>query len=350
MKKKVVLIIICLIVVFLVGLLLFVMNKETNTIILKSDVFTYELGEEISADVSDYLKDADSTKNINEYKIVTEDFEIVDKKLVINNEEGVQVGDYTINIVYKKLSEKVIIKVIDSTSPEFTVFKENIEIEQTIEDVDLIKYFEATDLTETKITIEGDYDLNKEGEYEINVIATDLSGNKTNKKSTIKVSKKEEVKETTVSKSETSNNTSSKKEENNTSTTGQSSSSNTQQPTVSETPSPRYRKDISDSYISQVNAYRKANGLPELPVTSEAQAEADRRAKELSTYYSHDGVSYGFGEIIGNGSVGADFVTAWKNSPPHNAAMLRDTNVAMAASVYEYNNYWYAVISFRMNY
>ena len=67
MKKRVVLIIISLIVVFLVGLL-FIMHKETNTIILKSDVFTYELGEEISADVSDYLKDADSTKNINEYK------------------------------------------------------------------------------------------------------------------------------------------------------------------------------------------------------------------------------------------------------------------------------------------
>ena len=85
MKKKVVLISICLIVVFLVGLL-FVMHEESNTIILKSDVFTYELGEEISADVSDYLKDADSTKNINEYKLVTDDFEIVDKMLVINKD------------------------------------------------------------------------------------------------------------------------------------------------------------------------------------------------------------------------------------------------------------------------
>ena len=64
MKKKVVLISICLIVVFLVGLLLLI-NKETNTIILKSDIFNYELGEEISAYLSNYLKYDDSTKNIN---------------------------------------------------------------------------------------------------------------------------------------------------------------------------------------------------------------------------------------------------------------------------------------------
>ena len=342
MKKKVVLISICLIVVFLVGLLLLI-NKETNTIILKSDIFTYELGEEISADVSDYLKDADSTKNINEYKIVTDDFDIVDKMLVINNEVE-EVGEHNINVVYKKLSKKVIIKIIDTTSPEFTRFEENIKIEQNSEEVDLIKYFQASDLSEVKITINGEYDLTKVGDYEINVIATDLSGNKSEKKSTITVYKKETVKETPVAKQESNRNTSSKKEESKPST-----NNNTSSPKP-ETPSPRYRKDISDTYITQINAYRKANGLNELPVTAEAQAEADRRAKEISTYYSHDGVGYGFGEIIGNGSIGVDFIVAWKNSPSHNATMLRDHTVAMAASVYEYNNKWYTIVSFRMDY
>ena len=345
MKKRVVIIVISLIVVFLVGLL-FIMHKESNTIILKNDVFTYELGEDISADVSDYLKDADSTKNINEYKIVTDDFDIVDKMLVINKEVE-KVGDYNINIVYKKLSKKVIIKVVDTTSPEFTTFEENIKIEQTSEEVDLINNFKATDLSEVKITIEGEYDLTKEGNYEINVIATDSSGNKSEKKSTITVYKKEVIKETPVIKQESNNNNPSKKEETNPSTNNNPGDFGTPQP---ETPAPRYRKDISDIYITQINAYRKANGLNELPVTSEAQAEADRRAKELSTYYSHDGVGYGFGEIIGNGSIGVDFIAAWKNSPSHNATMLRDHTVAMAASVYEYNNKWYTIVSFRMDY
>lgn len=346
MKKRVVLIIISLIVVFLVGLL-FIMHKESNTIILKNDVFTYELGEDISADVSYYLKDADSTKNINEYKIVTDDFDIVDKTLVINKDVE-KVGNYNINIVYKKLSKKVIIKIVDTTSPEFTTFEENIKIEQTSEEVDLINNFKATDLSEVKITIEGEYDLTKEGNYEINVIATDSSGNKSEKKSTITVYKKKVIKETPVIKQESNNNNPSKKEETNPSTNN-NTSNNTPAPQP-ETPSPRYRKDISDTYITQINAYRKANGLNELPVTSEAQAEADRRAKELSTYYSHDGVGYGFGEIIGNGSIGVDFIAAWKNSPSHNATMLRDHTVAMAASVYEYNNKWYTIVSFRMDY
>ena len=342
MKKKLVLIIISLIVVFLVGLL-FIMHKETNTIILKSDVFTYELGEKISADVSDYLKDADSTKNINEYKIMTDDFKVVDNKLVINKEKP-EVGEYALSIVYKKLSKNVIIKVVDTTSPEFTTFEEKIRIEESSEEVDLTNYFDATDLAEVKIAVEGDYDLTKAGDYVVDVIATDSSKNKTEKKSTITVYKKETVKETPVAKQESNRNTSSNKEESKPSTNNNTSSPNP------ETPSPRYRKDISDTYITQINAYRKANGLNELPVTAEAQAEADRRAKELSTYYSHDGVGYGFGEIIGNGSIGVDFIVAWKNSPSHNATMLRDHTVAMAASVYEYNNKWYTIVSFRMNY
>jgi len=247
--------------------------------------------------------------------------------------------------VYKKLSKKVIIKIVDTTSPEFTTFEENIKIEQTSEEVDLMKNFKASDLSVVKITIEGEYDLTKEGDYEINVVATDSSENKTEKKSTITVYKKEVVKETSVAKQESNSNTSSKKEE-----TKPSINNNTTPAPQPETPSPRYRKDISDTYITQINAYRKTNGLNELPVTAEAQAEADRRAKELSTYYSHDGAGYGFGEIIGNGSIGADFITAWKNSPSHNATMLRDHTIAMAASVYECNNKWYTIVSFRMDY
>ena len=266
---------------------------------------------------------------------MTDDFKIVDKKLVINNDK-LTVGDYNINIVHKNVSKKVIIKIVDTTSPEFTTFEENIKIEQTSEEVDLLKYFEATDLTEVKITIDGEYDLTQEGVYDINVIATDANGNKISKKATITVYKKEVAKETPVIKQD--NNISNNKSSNNTTTT------------KPETPSVRYRKDVSDSYIVQINAYRKANGLNELPVTAEAQAEADKRAKELSAYYSHDGVGYGFGEIIGNGSIGVDFITAWKNSPSHNATMLRDHTVAIAASIYECNNHWYAVVSFRTDY
>ena len=345
MKKKYIFVIIIAIILFLVGLV-FLVFKDTNKIILKNNEFVFELGEDISGDVSYYLENADSTKNIKDYKLSSSDLKVIDKKLV-TEDEFVKVGEYTVEIKYKNLSEKIIIKVVDTIAPEFVDFKKQIELEQTSEEINLASYFQASDLTNVNIKIDGNYDLSTEGNYKINVIATDSNDNETMKESLIKVKKKEVVIENSSNTKEEPPKQESQHSSNN------SSSSNSQvqnQPNTSNTITPRYRTDIAESYVNQVNSYRKSKGLSELPVTSEAQAEADRRAKEISINYSHDGAGYGFGEIIGDGSIGSDFITAWKNSPPHNAAMLREQNVAMAASVYEYNNYWYAVISFRMNY
>lgn len=344
MKKKYIFIIIIVVIVFLVGLI-FLMFRDTTKIVLKNNEFIFELGEDISGDVLYYLENTNHTKNIQDYKLSSDDLKIRDKKLVMEDTEFVGVGEYSIDIKYKKLSKKIVIKVIDTIAPEFKDFKEEIELEQTTEDIDLVSFFEATDLAQVNIRIEGEYNLNTEGDYKINVIANDPSGNESMKETVIKVKKKEIVIETppiTQEKPPKIEN------QNPSNTPGSSNNQESGQPNNSSTP--RYRTDIAESYINQVNSYRKSKGLPELPVTTEAQAEADRRAKEISIYYSHDGAGYGFGEIIGDGSIGSDFITAWKNSPPHNAAMLREQNVAMAASVYEYNNYWYAVISFRMNY
>ena len=82
--------------------------------------------------------------------------------------------------------------------------------------------------------------MTQEGDYDINVIATDANGNKISKKVTITVYKKEVAKETPVIKQD--NNISNNKSSNNTTTT------------KPETPSVRYRKDVSDSYIVQINA------------------------------------------------------------------------------------------------
>lgn len=346
MKRKYIFIIIMVVIVFLVGLTFF-MFRDTSKITLKNNEFTFELGEDISGDVLYYLEDANSTKNIQEYKLSSESLKVRDNKLIMEDNDFVEVGEYYIDIKYKKLSEKILIKVIDTVAPEFKDFKEEIELEQTAEDINLTSYFEATDLTEVNIEIEGDYDLNVEGEYKINVIASDSSGNETTKESLLKIKKKEVVIDNP------SNNQNELPKSENPNPSDYSSPSINQipsQPNIDNTPTSRYRTDIAESYINQVNAYRKSKGLPELPITSEAQVEADRRAKEISANYSHDGSGYGFGEIIGEGSIGSDFIAAWKNSPPHNATMLREQNVAMAASVYEHNNYWYAVISFRMNY
>lgn len=348
MKKKIILIIVMVLIVFLVGFI--VLYKDTDNIKLKDNQFIFELGEEISAEASYYLEDADSTKNIKDYKLSSKILKNIENKFVSDDTNIVDTGEYEIEVLYKKKSQKFIIKVVDTTSPEFIKFEEKLKYEQNADISELDSKFEATDLTDVKITIEGEYDSTVPGEYEIEVIAVDESGNKTNKKAVIEITKKEESKKETVisnTNNSSSNNTSSSNNHQNSNSSNNSQANSSNNTTVS---SPRFRKDISDQYIIKLNEYRKANGLNELPVTAEAQAEADRRAKEIYTYYSHEGVAYGFGENIGEGSVGVDFFVAWKNSPSHNAAMLREQNTAVAASVYEINNHWYAVMSFKMNY
>lgn len=325
-KKKPIIIISLITIIFLVGLIL-IFHKEEK-IKLKQESFIFEYGDDIINYVSYYLKDANSTKNIKDYKLIN--------NLKKNSETGlIEPDEYTITIKYKKQEEtfKVIIK--DTKAPIFTKYEDKISLIQDSEDVDLTKYFIADDLSDMILSVEGSFDISKVGEYNLKMIATDKSGNKTKKDFIVEVKEKEKI-PSTPPVSNNSKNTS------NTNPSGNSKDV----PKIVE----RYRKDISDSYVRQINEYRKSKGLDELPVTTEAQTEADRRAKEIVDNYSHDGSGYGFGENIGDGSIGSDFFTAWKNSPTHNATMLREQNRAIAVSVYEANNKWYAVAVFRMNY
>lgn len=325
-KKKPIIIISLITIIFLVGLIL-IFNKEEK-IELKQESFIFEYGDDIINDVSYYLKDADSTKNIKDYKLTN--------NIKKNSETGlIEPDEYTLKIKYKKQGKTFKIIIKDTKAPIFTKYEDKISLIQDSEDVDLTKYFIAEDLSDVILSVEGSYDISKVGEYNLKMIATDKSGNKTKKDFIVEVKEKEKT-PSTPSVSNNNKNTS------NTNPSGNSKDV----PKIVE----RYRKDISDSYVRQINEYRKSKGLDELPVTTEAQTEADRRAKEIVDNYSHDGSGYGFGENIGDGSIGSDFFTAWKNSPTHNATMLREQNRAIAVSVYEANNKWYAVAVFRMNY
>lgn len=325
-KKKIIITISLITIIFLVGLIL-IFHKEEK-IELKQESFIFEYGDDIINDVSYYLKDADSTKNIKDYKLIN--------NLKKNNETGlIEPDEYTLTIKYKKQEETLKVIIKDTKAPIFTKYEDKISLIQDSEDVDLTKYFIAEDLSDVILSVEGSFDISKVGEYNLKMIATDKSGNKTKKDFILEVKEKEKI-PSTPPVSNDSKNTS------NTNPSGDSKDV----PKIVE----RYRKDISDSYVRQINEYRKSKGLDELPVTTEAQIEADRRAKEIVDNYSHDGSGYGFGENIGDGSIGSDFFTAWKNSPTHNATMLREQNRAIAVSVYEANNKWYAVAVFRMNY
>lgn len=373
-KNILIIFIVLAIVIFLVGLIVVINNKDN--IILNDNEFTFEYGEKVCSDVKCYLKDAGSTKDINNYKFDIGDLEVKDNELVSQNLEHLNVGEYNLTITYKKTSKNIMIRVVDTIPPEFINFNDLITLEQNSIDVDLLSFFKAQDLTEVRIEIEEDYNLSEVGEYTTKVIAVDENNNKTEKTTIIKVidfdvakkegsvsknlngdvykSQKMLDYENEKSKNIESNNNTPKTNTSNSNKTSNSNSNNSpnnnSNSTNKSSNSPRYRTDISNSIVSKINAYRISIGLSSLPVTSEAQAEADRRAKEIVTNQSHEGSSYGFGENIGGGGIGTDFYNLWMNSHAHYNAIIREQNVAIAASVYEVDGMWYAVVVFRMNY
>ncbi|MBO5530615.1 MAG: hypothetical protein J5970_04380 [Bacilli bacterium] len=98
-------------------------------------------------------------------------------------------GVQHLKIVYKtRLGKKETlefsINVIDTTKPVIKC-KDVIEVEVDAQDIKIDTEDNSKD--DVIITIDGDYDLGKEGEYKITVVATDKSGNKATKKVTLKV-------------------------------------------------------------------------------------------------------------------------------------------------------------------
>ena len=257
----------------------------------------------------------------------------------------------------KEFTEQVEIK--DTKNPEIKFKKEKLEITEgdkfdpvsNIESVKDpidgdIKKSDDKELTKDGYIITSDVKADKAGEYTVKITAYDVNGNKAEQSYKVNVKEKPKEPETPVNtptnnnQSNTGGNQSSNGGGSSTNGgNGNASGGNTAQE------KPHYRTDISNTYFSQINAWRKQNGLEPLPHTAEAQKQAERRAMELISNYAHDTSMWG--ENIGMGSVGYNFFEAWKASPGHNAAMLEDSMYdGMAVSVVEYRGQWYAVTVF----
>lgn len=347
MRSKIRLIIIIFLVIIAGGGLsvYLMLNVSKNLEKLKNKEYVYELGEKISSNIFDYVEIIE--KYDKNAQISCSNLKEVDNSFVMENKDFIPIGNYECVIKIKRNEYAFTLNIKDTISPKFTKKEEFIEIEQTSENIDLLSYFEVEDYSKVSLKIDGYYNFNEVNKYDLKVTATDEAGNSSNVNFVLNVKEKPKEEKKQIIQNQNSNNNSKSK----TSSNNQQSSDST---STSNNSSPKtfvgYRKDISNSYVNQVNQYRKSKGLSELPVTSEAQNEADRRSKELVNNYSHDGAGYGFGEVIGHGTSGGDFITAWKNSPTHNATLLREENTAIAASVYEIDGHWYTVISFKMNY
>ncbi len=367
MKKKVVIVVIVLLLVSIIGGIAIFKNKES--VKLKDKVFTFELGDKVSFTPKDFLVNNTSESIINNSKLEFKNSYLVstdNNELKSTGSDYLKVGLYEVLLMYKDKNFPFEIKVEDTIPPEFINFKEEIILEQDAKDVDLTTFYEAEDISGVTIVVESDFDINKVGEYEANVKAVDQYKNITEKKSKIKIIKNEEIKDSSLTANldgkiyksqkrideenkpkESHSNTVSKNTTSNKETTNKSTQSNNNTTSTKQESASTYRRDIAEQYVSRINAFRIENGLSELPVTKDAQAEADMRAKQIVSNFSHNS-STGFGENIGNNVKGYDFIEAWKNSWSHRNAMLREEHSAMAVSIYEVNNFWYAVVSFKV--
>lgn len=184
-KKKIIIGIILLIVIcggIIAGLILFNNKKEQqaeekakNELLLKEDL-NFEINSELTL-LSLVSED-------NKFKVLSDD-ELIDTSIL---------GEKEITIKYEieeNEEEKIVtILIVDTEAPTIEFEKElstNVGTK-----IDLLKGVKVSDNSkeELKANVEGDYDINKEGTYNLKYIAVDSSNNKKEEEFTLKVSKK----------------------------------------------------------------------------------------------------------------------------------------------------------------
>ncbi len=155
----------------------------------KSKELLVVISKKIDVSLGDKVYNTDAVKKIINGKVV-------DKKEVINTDKvGVQKIKLTIEDYFKKTKDYSFeVNVKDTVAPEIQA-KEKLTTEYDTK-IDLLKDVTATDNydKEIEVKVEGDYDLKKAGEYKLQYIAKDSSGNETKKEVVLVV--KEKVVET----------------------------------------------------------------------------------------------------------------------------------------------------------
>jgi len=175
--KKMIITLTTLLIILIIGLLIFKQRYKKNRIELtlsKQDIEVYE-----NIELKDLINE--EINLLNNYKINTD-----------------TVGEQNIEINYKnkifKYKENIKINIVDTETPVILVGNKWVEEKS---DIDLVNSFLCADNYDARpnCKIEGNYDLNTPGEYNLKYIATDSSNNKTEKDFILNVYKKPEPEE-----------------------------------------------------------------------------------------------------------------------------------------------------------
>ena len=155
----------CLIIIFIIGVCIgcFLFYKDKNTLKLKN--LTINIGENLSNNVSDYIKSGNRFND--EYK------------LNLNNVDNTKVGEYKYSIKYNKHIKYGIIKVVDNKKPEVVVSNLIIGVNEELDVNNLIMICKDDSLP-CSVELENDNDLEKlkvAGTYDIKIKVSDSVGN-----------------------------------------------------------------------------------------------------------------------------------------------------------------------------
>ena len=168
-KKCVLLVVLSLLIISIVVFVLY--NKNENNIAYKKEI-SIKIGDDVPK-IEDYV-DSKDLKKIKDKNIDFKDLKIEDNKVYYSGiyEGSFKFNDKTINIS---------LKVIDDEEPKIEIINDITIYEK--DDIDFSNKFKVTDNSHDDIDtkVEGTYDVNKKGEYNLKYIAIDKSGNKSEK-------------------------------------------------------------------------------------------------------------------------------------------------------------------------
>ena len=280
MKKKVKIIIfisVLVVVILIIG-----------GIYLNSKRLVLEYEHNIEVDVNEKLYNLDAIKNIKNGKIITK------KELVNTTKLGkVKVSFQVENFFKKRVKYKYIVNVVDKEAPKI-IFKNELESEMG-EEIDLLKDVMVEDNSKENITpqVEGEYDINKSGDYKLYYIAEDTSGNKAKEEFILHIKEKNIEKQIT---------------------------SNDNQGTTSFTTSKGF-KGVTKNGVTYIEGYLVVNKTYTLPssygngltnATTEAfnKMQAAAKVDGLNIYISSGFRSYSYQKTLYNNYVNRDGVTA----------------------------------------
>ena len=280
MKKKVKIIIVISVLVVVILII--------GGIYLNSKRLVLEYENNIEVDVNEKLYNLDAIKNIKNGKIITK------RELVNTTKIGkVKVTFQVENFFKKRVKYKYIVNVVDKEAPKI-IFKNELESEMG-EEIDLLKDVTVEDNSKENIIpqVEGEYDINKSGDYKLYYIAEDTSGNKTKEEFIL------HIKEKNIEKQIISNNN---------------------QGTTSFTTSKGF-KGVTKNGITYIDGYLIVNKTYTLPssygngltnATTEAfnKMQAAAKVDGLNIYISSGFRSYSYQKTLYNNYVNRDGVTA----------------------------------------